>query len=142
MPGPNHLSDLQTIVEDLDAMGRLVRVSSEVDPELELAGIAARLEGGPRAVLFENVKGHDTPVLTGLYWSRELLGRLMRREERDLPGYVSGAIRSWQQAPVDPVMVDHGPIYDGNRGEVDLYRLPVPVHAEKDGGPYFGRRGW
>ena len=24
---------------------------------------------GPRAVLFENVKGHDAPVLTGLYWS-------------------------------------------------------------------------
>ena len=88
-------------------------------------------------MLFENVKGYDAPVLTGLYWSRELLGRLMRREERDLPGYVSGAIRSWQQAPVEPVMVDHGPIYDGNRDEVDLYRLPVPVHAEKDGGPYF-----
>ena len=104
---------------------------------LELAGIAARLEGGPRAVLFENVKGHDTPVLTGLYWSRELLGSLMRREERELPAYVSGAIRSWQQAPVDPVMVEHGPIYDGNRAEVDLSRLPVPVHAEKDGGPYF-----
>ena len=137
MAGPNHLSDLQAIIEDLDAMGRLVRVTSEVDPEFELAGIAARLEGGPRAVLFENVKGHDAPVLTGLYWSRELLGCLMRRDARDLPGFVSDAIRSWQQAPVDPVMVDHGPIYDGNRDEVDLYRLPVPVHAEKDGGPYF-----
>ena len=137
MAGPNHLSDLQTIIEDLDAMGRLVRITSEVDPKLELAGIAARLEGGPRAVLFENVKGHDTPVLTGLYWSRELLGALMRREERDLPEFISGCIKSWQQAPVDPVMVEHGSIYDGNRSEVDLYQLPVPVHAEKDGGPYF-----
>ena len=137
MAGPNHLSDLQAIIEDLDAMGRLVRITSEVDPEFDLAGIAARLEGGPRAVLFENVKGHDAPVLTGLYWSRELLGSLMRQDVRDLPGFVSGAIRSWQQAPVDPVMVDHGPVFDGNRDEVDLYRLPVPVHAEKDGGPYF-----
>ena len=118
-------------------MGRLVRVGSEVDPELELAGIAARLEGGPRAVLFENVKGHDTPVITGLYWSREMLADMMRREENDLPAYVSGCIKSWQQSPVDPVMVEHGPIFDGNRTEVDLYRLPIPVHAEKDGGPYF-----
>ena len=137
MSGSNHLSDLATIVEDLEAMGRLVRVTSEVDPHLDLAGVAARLEGGPRAVLFENVKGHDTPILTGLYWSRELLADLMRREERDLPAYVSDCIKSWQQAPVDPVMVAHGPIFDGNHTEVDLRRLPIPVHAEKDGGPYF-----
>ena len=43
----NRLSDLASIVEDLDAMGRLVRVRSEVDPHLELAGVAARFEGGP-----------------------------------------------------------------------------------------------
>ena len=62
----NRLGDFASIVEDLDATGRLIRVRSEVDPHLELAAIAARFEGGPRAVLFENVKGHDAPVLTGL----------------------------------------------------------------------------
>ena len=137
MATPNRLSDLQTIIEDLDAMGRLVRVTSEVDPELELAGIAAALEGGPRAVLFENVKGHDTPVFTGLYWSRELLADLMQREEKALPEHVSACIKSWQQSPVDPVMAAHGPIFDGNETEVDLYRMPVPIHAMQDGGPYF-----
>ena len=54
----NRLSDLASIVEDLDATGRLVRVRSEVDPHLELAGVVARFEGGPRAVLFDNVFGH------------------------------------------------------------------------------------
>lgn len=66
----NLLSDLTTIIADLDALGLLIRIKSEVDPILDLAGTAARYEGGPRAVLFENVKGHDIPVLTGLYWSR------------------------------------------------------------------------
>ena len=133
----NHLSDLRTVIEDLDGMGRLVHVTSEVDLHLDLAGIAAKLEGGPRGVLFENIKGHDTPVFTGLYWSRELLGALMRRDERALPGYVAGCIKNWQQRPVEPVMVKHGPIFDGEDQPVDLYRLPVPFHAEKDGGPYF-----
>ena len=133
----NRLSDMAGIVEDLDAMGRLIRVRSEVDPHLELAGVAARFEGGPRAVLFENVKGHDAPVLTGLYWSRELLAALMGRDEHTLAQYVSGCIREWQRRPVAPVMVDHGPIYEGQSVAVDLRRIPAPVHALQDGGPYF-----
>ena len=133
----NHLSDLRTIIDDLDAMGRLVRVSSPVDLNLDLAGIAARLEGGPRAVLFDNVLGHDTPVFTGLYWSRELLGELLRQDEGSLPQYVSGCIKRWQDKPVAPVVVDHGPILDGEPQPLDLSRLPVPVHAMQDGSAYF-----
>src|SRR5690606_29650583 len=49
----NRIHDLALIIEDLDAMGRLIRVRSEVDPAYELAGIAAEFEGGPRALLFE-----------------------------------------------------------------------------------------
>ena len=45
----NRLHDLALIIDDLDAMGRLVRVRSEVDPVHDLAGIAAEFEGGPRA---------------------------------------------------------------------------------------------
>ncbi|MCP5151569.1 MAG: UbiD family decarboxylase [Ectothiorhodospiraceae bacterium] len=133
----NHLADLATIIEDLESMGRLARVRSEVSLEHDLAGIARQLEGGPRAVLFERVQGHTMPVLTGLYWSREMLGALMRREERSLPQFVSSCIRAWQQRPVDPVMVAGGPILDGPRCEVDLRALPIPVHALADGGPYF-----
>jgi 2,5-furandicarboxylate decarboxylase 1 len=80
--GLEHLKDIGAIIDDLDAMGRLVRIKSEVDINLDLAGIAAEFERGPRAVLFENVKGQDAPVLIGLYWSRELLGALMRAPER------------------------------------------------------------
>jgi len=133
----NHLSNLRRIIEDLDKMGRLIRIKSRVDLNLELAGIAARLEGGPRAVLFEEVAGHDVPVFTGLYWSRELLGALMRKNERSLPEYVSSCIRKWQQNPMDPVLVKHGPILDGEKQAVDLYHMPIPIHAMKDGGPYF-----
>lgn len=132
----NHLADLKTIIEDLDAMGRISRVKSAVDLEHDLAGIAARFEGGPRAMLFEDVKGHETPVFTGLYWSRDLLGMLMREPEENLPGYVSACIQKWQKNPCDPVLVDSGPIVEGKSG-LTLRDIPIPVHAEGDGGPYF-----
>jgi len=35
------------------------------------------------------------------------------------------------------MMVGHGPIYEGQSIKVDLRRIPAPVHALEDGGPYF-----
>ena len=131
------IHDLARIVDKLDAGGRLVRVHSEVDLEHDLAGLAAAFEGGPRAVLFERVKGHEDPVFTGLYWSRELLGDLLGKPERGLPAYVSSCIRNWQQRPIDPAVVETGPVLEVTENRVDLSRLPIPIHAEKDGGPYF-----
>ena len=131
------VADLGAIVKWLDKRGRLVRVRSEVDPAHELAGIASHFEGAARAVLFERVRGSRYPVFTGLYWSRELLGALFDRPERSLPQYVSQCIRAWQQRPVAPVVVESGPVLQVTEPRVDLSKLPIPVHAEKDGGPYF-----
>jgi len=133
----NHVHDLALIVEDLEKMGRLTRIKSEVDPNLDLAGIAAKLEGGPRAVLFENVKGHRWPVFTGLYWSRALIGDMLRKEESALPGYVSECIGKWQSKPTEPVVKQDGPVMEVTENDVDLSKIPVPIHAMKDGGPYF-----
>lgn len=131
------IHDLAQIIQFLDQSGRLIRVTSEVDPAHELAGIAAEYEGGPRAILFEKVKGQTAPVFIGLYWSRALLGALMGRDEKDLPGHVSACVKAWQQKPVDPVVVASGPVVEVTELEVDLTRLPIPVHAALDGGPYF-----
>lgn len=133
----NHLHDLAAVIEDLESKGRLARVRTEVDLRHELAGVAAKLEGGPRAVLFEKVKGQRWPVFTGLYWNRGLLADLMRKEERSLPQFISACITKWQRDPVDPVVIKSGPVLDVTEPDVDLGKIPVPVHALKDGGPYF-----
>ena len=136
MSEPN-LHDLAAIIDDLDAQGRLVRVRAEVDPVHDLAAIAAHFEGQPRAVLFERVKGRADPVFTGLYWSRALLGALMRREEATLAQYVGGCIENWQRKPVPPKVVARGPVLETRQRRVDLGKLPIPTHALEDGGPYF-----
>lgn len=133
----SHIADLGTIIADLEAHGRLARIKTEVDLNHDLAGIAAKLEGGPRAVLFEKVKDRFAPVFTGLYWSRDLLADLLRRDEATLPQYVADCIRRWQVKPRPPVMVKDGRVLEVSEFHVDLSRMPVPVHAMKDGGPYF-----
>ncbi len=137
LSGAPLISDLGAIIEWLDRHGRLVRVRSEVDPAHQLAGIASKFEGGPRAVLFEKVRGSRWPVFTGLYWSRELLADLLGHPEAALPQHVSNCIRDWQQKPVPPVVVASGPVLQHSESAVDLSRLPIPTHADLDGGPYF-----
>lgn len=131
------VADLGAIISTLDRRGRLVRVRSEVDPVHQLASIAACFEGRGQAVLFEKVRGSRHPVFTGLYWSRELLADLFGLPEHSLPQHVSQCIRNWQQRPVEPVVVDDGPVLQVTEPDVDLSKLPAPVHAERDGGPYF-----
>jgi len=132
-----HIHDLALIIDDLEAMGRLARVRSEVDPAYDLSGLAFELEGGPHAVLFEKVKGSDYPIFTGLYWNRDLLADLLREPEPTLPQYVSGCIKTWQTDPTPPRVVEDGPVREVTENEPDLSRMPIPVHALKDAGPYF-----
>ncbi|HXP96471.1 MAG TPA: UbiD family decarboxylase [Telmatospirillum sp.] len=130
------LGDLGLIIERLESRGRLIRVTSEVESGHDLAGIAARLEAGSAAVLFEKVKGANFPVFVGLYWSRDLLADLFDLPAGGLPSFVSGCISRWQKSPVPPVVRSTGPVLEMTETEVDLNRLPIPLHALKDGGPY------
>src|SRR5436189_454288 len=56
--------DLREWIALLEREGELVRIGTEVDPELEITEINDRVvkRGGP-ALLFENVKGSDHPLL-------------------------------------------------------------------------------
>jgi 2,5-furandicarboxylate decarboxylase 1 len=130
-----HLADLQTCLQMLEASGDLVRVRSEVDPVHQLAGVAYRFEGR-EVVLCEKVKGHDFPVLVGLYWNRAVLARLFGCDLKQLPFAVADAVRVWQENPIEPVVLDRGPANEVVEPEVNLYKLPIPTHALEDGGPY------
>ncbi len=68
--------DIPTLMDILRREGDLVEITTEVDPDLELAEIHRRViaAGGP-ALLFSNVKGHDVPVVTNLFGS---IGRVER----------------------------------------------------------------
>ena len=60
--------DLRDFIAQLEQSGELKRIQTEVDPYLEMTEIADRVlkKAGP-ALLFENVKGHDIPVLANLF---------------------------------------------------------------------------
>ncbi len=60
--------DLRDFIDQLEKQGELVRITKEVDTHLEMTEIADRtLRGKGPALLFENPKGFDIPVLANLF---------------------------------------------------------------------------
>jgi len=74
-------SDLREFIAFLEQRGQLVRISQEVDPNLEMTEISDRtLRAKGPALLFENPKGYDTPVLCNLFGTPERVAMGMGQE--------------------------------------------------------------
>ncbi|PDY49535.1 UbiD family decarboxylase [Bacillus toyonensis] len=132
-----NLADLQGVIDFLEKEDMLVRVKSSVDKKHEVAGIAKLYDGG-KPVLFENLQDSDTPLFTGLYWSRKVLAKIFNVNEKDLPELISKAIEKWRETPLNPIVVDNGPANEvivQNKNDL-LADIPIPTHGLKDGGPY------
>jgi 2,5-furandicarboxylate decarboxylase 1 len=133
--GKRGLIDIQSYIEFFENHNHLIRVKSEVDQDQVLAGIAKKFEG-EKAVLFERVKGQDYPVFVGLYWNRPMIANLFGTTSERLPFVLSDEIAAWRKSQIEPVVVESGPANEVIEVSPDLYRLPIPHHAEGDGGRY------
>ena len=70
---------LQATVDDLDRHGRLLRIQTELDPDLEIAEVHRRVfEAQGPALLFERVKGSPFRALSNLYGTFERTDWLFR----------------------------------------------------------------
>jgi 4-hydroxy-3-polyprenylbenzoate decarboxylase len=76
--------DLRHFIDLLESKGELVRISEQVDTDLEITEITDRVSKavGP-ALLFENVKGSDMPVLINMFGSFERTKLAFEIEELD-----------------------------------------------------------
>ena len=76
------IDDIKQFVEELEKADELKRVKTEVDTNLEIAEVLRRASytNGP-AILFENVKGYEIPVLGNAFGSIKRLEIGLETEE-------------------------------------------------------------
>lgn len=76
------MKDMRDFVAVCEEKGLLKRITAEVDWNLELSHIAKLNEEaqGP-ALLFENIKGYDTPVITSVCTTVQRLAIIMGMSE-------------------------------------------------------------
>ena len=109
----------------------MVRLAKEVDAR-HLSALVVKAE---RPVLFERVRGFDIPVVGKLFWSRARLAASLGWPEGELGARFAAGVRTM----IEPTLVDGAPAREVVRtgaDAVDLTELPIPLLAEKDGGPY------
>ncbi|MEG3080760.1 4-hydroxy-3-polyprenylbenzoate decarboxylase [Halomonas sp. 5021] len=140
--------DLREFITALEAQGELKRITAEVDPYLEITEICDRtLRAGGPALLFENVKGHDMPLLGNLFGTPKRVALGMGQESVEAlrevgkllaflkePDPPKGLKDAWSKLPIFKQVLSMGPkqvkrapvqeiVFEGD--EVDLGRLPI-----------------
>lgn len=130
--------DLRYFIEYLDnnAPAEIVRVKRPVDPKHEISSIVRKLQSENRfpVVLCEQVKGSKMPVITNIYASRQRFAHILEVPADELLQRCFKATTT----PIQPKIVKQGPIQDVvmTGEEVDLRKIPIVTHAEKDAGPF------
>ncbi len=150
--------DLRDFLAQLESTDELKRVTTEVSPYLEMTEICDRLlnTGGP-AILFENPKGHNIPVLGNLFGTPRRVAMAMGKESVEAlrevgkfltylkePDPPKSLKDTWDKLPVlkqvlnmAPKVLSNAPcqdiIWEGK--DVDLGRLPIQTCWPRDAGP-------
>ncbi len=114
----------------LERDGKARKVVKPVSKRLDLAGLMHALDGTP--VIVPEVEGSAFPAVGNVFSTRELVCGYLGLTKGALIPKLVAAIAN----PTRPERVQTGPVLENKVDSVDLGRLPVPFHAEKDGGPY------
>jgi 4-hydroxy-3-polyprenylbenzoate decarboxylase len=136
------------LVTDLDRNGHLVRISAEVDPNLEMAEIHRRVyqAGGP-AILFERVKNSAFPTISNIYGTldrarfifKDTLNQVKKLIALNADPhlflaspfkYLDLPITLWHMLPKN---IKTGPVF---RHTTTMDRLPQIKCWPEDGGPF------
>jgi 4-hydroxy-3-polyprenylbenzoate decarboxylase len=150
--------DLRDFIAQLEHQGELKRITTEIDPHLEMTEICDRvLKAGGPAILFEKPKGHTIPVLGNLFGTPRRVAMGMGQESVEAlrevgkllaylkePEPPKGLMDAWEKFPVLKQVLNMAPkelskapcqeiVWEGK--DVDLARLPIQTCWPGDVGP-------
>ena len=121
---------------DRDFPDEILRITEPVRREFDITSAVFELErkGRSPVVIFESVEGFDIPVVTNLAGSRLLLAAALGVAPEELPD----TLRERRQTYIPAEVVGDVPwrevVMEGD--DVDLTRLPIPLHFDIDAAPY------
>jgi len=128
--------DFRHHLRHLEDKGMLKRITKEVDIRFEIAaGLRKVSDNDGPALFFEKVKGYPGwKVVGGLFATHKLTAAAYETT----PEKLLDRTLELESKRIPPVAVATGPckevVLKGD--EVDLRKFPIPIHTEKDTGPY------
>jgi 2,5-furandicarboxylate decarboxylase 1 len=117
-------------INQIDDKGLLRKVDIEVSRRLEISGILKEIE--PTPVIFNNVKESDFRVVGNMFCTKNVIASYFGVTPADLIPMLSTAISQRSE----PEIILKAPCQEVVESNVDLDKLPILFHCEKDGGNY------
>ena len=133
--------DLRGFIEYLDKEHpeEIIRISKEVDPKYGVSGILHRLEkeGTFKAVIFENVKGSDVPLVANMHGSFNRLKYAIGMEEGTEKEFLR-AYGALEANPIEPVIVEDAQVHQVVKtgDDINVEELPICTYHELDSGKF------
>jgi UbiD family decarboxylase len=124
------MNTFRDFVEKLIREKRVAEARGPVSKHLDLAGLMHALDGCP--VYVPEVEGSEFRAVGNVFSTRQLVCEYLGIKKEELVPRLMHAL----EHPKKPQPLKNGPVLENDTHEVDLNRLPIPFHAEKDGGPY------
>ncbi len=148
------LDDIHQFVDELEKAGELKRITTQVDSDLEIAEILRRTmyANGP-ALLFENVKNYDMPVLGNAFGSlkrleigletsdfTEIGQRIVDMTKMEVPSGVLNKIKKLPElakmGDVFPKLEKDGPVTEIVDDSPSFDKIPILKTWPKDAGRF------
>jgi 2,5-furandicarboxylate decarboxylase 1 len=128
--------DLRSFLKTAKEAGEVVEINKPFSTNFEIPAVISKAEEEKKypALIFNNVKESDMPVVTNVFATRKRLAIALGCEEANLNAHY----RVCEDKRIKPVLVDNGPVQEVvlTGDDVDLTKLPIIKHNEKDAGPY------
>lgn len=131
----NSIYDLRSFLVALNKQNRLKKVTKEVSWDTEVGSVISTMEKrGGFAVYFNKIKDSHFPLAGGLLASMDNVAVALGCEKQQITSYIEDRLDS----PITPEVVSESPcqeiVLKGD--EINLFDLPIPRHAPKDGGRF------
>lgn len=129
------INDLRSFLELLEAKGQLSVIQKQVDWQYELGSVMATLDKQNKgAGLFNKVKDREFRVAGGVLASMERIALALGVEKPEINDFLGESMTR----PIPANHVADGPCHENvvQGDDIDLYKVPIPQHAPKDGGPF------
>lgn len=128
--------DLRSYLNLLEEQGDLVLIKKPVKTKHEVAAYIRKTSDveGP-AFLFSHIEGYPGwRFAAGLFSAKRRIAGILNHPIPECWRSLRDAI----DAPISPRTVSNGSCKDAiwQGDDVDLYKIPIPWHSEKDAGPY------
>ena len=148
------IKDVGELVNALENAGELKRISAQVDPDLEIAEILRRTmyAKGP-AILFENIKGYEMPVLGNAFGSEKMLqiglemedfteigSRIVDMTRMDIPSSTLGKLKKLPELSkmggAFPKLEKSGPVTFITEDNPSFSKIPILKSWPNDAGKF------